>query len=127
MKILIIRFSSIGDIVLTFSFIRALKKAFPKSEIYFAVKDQFKSILFDNSDIDRIIPLGKSHQQSIFKLFEYIRELNEIKFDYVFDLHSNLRSKIITLFLRTDKKFCYDKHHLQRKLMIYLKKFPTFR
>lgn len=124
MKVLIIRFSSIGDIVLTFPVIKAIKTHNPDSHIAFAVKEQFQEILYENDEIDEIIPLTPFHQRGIKSLFAYINTLNDKKFDLVIDLHRNLRSRIITFFVNADRKTHYSKHHLHRKMMILLKRIP---
>ena len=56
MKILVIRFSSIGDVVLTTSVVRCLKKQ-TNAEIHFITKKGFKSILKDNPYIDKLITI----------------------------------------------------------------------
>ncbi|MEY4659918.1 MAG: hypothetical protein RJB36_1684, partial [Bacteroidota bacterium] len=53
MKILIIRFSSIGDIVLTFPVITALRKAYPTSEIHYATKRSFEHLLSGSKEINK--------------------------------------------------------------------------
>lgn len=113
-----------GDIVLTFPVIKAIKKHDPNSHITFAVKEQFQEILYENDEIDEIIPLTPFHQQGIKSLFAYINKLNEKNFDLVIDLHRNLRSRIITLFVNANKKIHYRKHHLHRKMMMLLKRIP---
>jgi ADP-heptose:LPS heptosyltransferase len=53
-KILIIRFSSIGDIVLTTPVIRVAKKQFPDAEVHYVTKEVFKNILIHNPYIDKV-------------------------------------------------------------------------
>jgi ADP-heptose:LPS heptosyltransferase len=59
-KILLIRFSSIGDIVLTTPVIRCLRKQLPQAEIHFLTKPQYKSILEPNPYLDKIHVLDTS-------------------------------------------------------------------
>jgi heptosyltransferase-2 len=54
MKLLIIRLSSIGDIVLTSPVIRCLKKQVPDVDLHFIVKPQFKAVVANNPYIDKI-------------------------------------------------------------------------
>ena len=54
-KILIIRFSSIGDIVLTSPVLRCIKKTFPNCELHYLTKSSYQSILKPNPFIDRLI------------------------------------------------------------------------
>jgi len=87
-KVLIIRFSSIGDIVLTSPVPRSLKKSHPDYEVHFLSKKSNKDLLIHNPHIDKLHILKDS-------LEETIKELKQEKFDYILDLHHNLRSFII--------------------------------
>lgn len=84
-KILIIRFSSIGDIVLTTPVIRCLKTKFPDAEIHYLTKQSFKGILETNPYLSKVYSFEK-------KIQEISKELKEEKFDFVVDLHNNIRS-----------------------------------
>ncbi|MEO5646756.1 MAG: glycosyl transferase, partial [Chitinophagaceae bacterium] len=53
-KFLIIRFSSIGDIVLTTPVIRCLRKKFPDATIHYLTKRAFKGIVENNPYLDKI-------------------------------------------------------------------------
>lgn len=85
MKILIIRFSSIGDIVLTTPVIRCLKQQIPEASIHYLTSDKFKSVLANNPYISKLHVLSKESSQ----LIETLR--NE-QFDWIIDLHHNIRS-----------------------------------
>ncbi len=60
MKILVVRFSSIGDIVLTTPVVRCLKTQIDHAEIHYITKVQFQSILQDNPYIDKLFFLGEN-------------------------------------------------------------------
>jgi ADP-heptose:LPS heptosyltransferase len=83
-KILIIRLSSIGDIILTTPVVRSLKKGLPDSEIHFLVKEEYKDLLIDNPWIDKIHTWNNQPSKTI-------SELKKEHFDLVIDLHKNLR------------------------------------
>ncbi len=85
-KILIIRFSSIGDIVLTTPVIRCLKTQIPNAEIHFLSKKMYGDLLKVNPHLSRIHLLDNN-------LSEIISTLKKEKFDFIVDLHHNLRSK----------------------------------
>lgn len=93
MKILIVRFSSIGDIVLTTPVITALKEADPKHVIHYLTKKSFSSILENNRDIDRLFLMEKD-------LNEIVGQLKEEEYDLIIDLHNNLRTKSLKAKLR---------------------------
>ena len=85
MRLLFIRFSSIGDIVFTTPAIRAAKQQLPGVEIHFLTKQNMKAITEANTYIDQFHYLDKD-------LNSTIEELKKHQFDYVIDLHKNLRT-----------------------------------
>jgi ADP-heptose:LPS heptosyltransferase len=87
-KILIIRFSSIGDIVLTTPVIRCLKLQKPDIEIHYCTKKSFALILENNPYLNKVYYLEES-------IGELIQLLKKEKYDHVIDLHKNLRSFMI--------------------------------
>ncbi|MCX6247196.1 MAG: glycosyltransferase family 9 protein [Bacteroidetes bacterium] len=109
-KILIIRFSSIGDIILTTPVIRCLKTGLPDAEIHYLTKKQNQSILQENPWLTRIWLYEKN-----FK--ELLPQLKAEKFDFIVDLHKNLRSRYLLLNLR---KPCgtFQKLNLKKWLIV---------
>ena len=106
MKFLIIRFSSIGDIVLTTPVVRCLKKQLPDSEIHFLTKQSFGTIVENNPYIDKVHLLAHSWET-------VVHELKEENYDYIIDLHHNLR----TLRLKKDlgiQSFPFNKLNIQK-------------
>jgi ADP-heptose:LPS heptosyltransferase len=105
-KILILRFSSIGDIVLTTPVIRCIKQQVPGAEVHYCTKQGFKGILEHNPYVDKLHLLGDS-------LKELVQQLKAENFDYVVDLHNNLRTRIIKTRLgkpgRSFNKLNYEK------------------
>lgn len=87
MKILLIRFSSIGDIVLTTPVIRCIKRQMDDDvELHMLTKDKFESLSYNNPYIDKTHEYGNS-------LREVIKELKKEEFDYVVDLQKNNLSR----------------------------------
>lgn len=87
-KYLVIRFSSIGDIVLTTPLLRCLKKQKPDCEIHYITKASFKTILENNPNVAKIYTIEKD-------VNEVIQALKKEDYDFVIDLHHNLRSSIL--------------------------------
>jgi len=85
MKFLVIRFSSIGDIVLTTPVVRCLKKQIMSSEIHYLTKSNYSPIVSSNPYIDKVHYLEQS-------LREVINEIQHEDYDYIIDLHHNMRS-----------------------------------
>ncbi|HYF03289.1 MAG TPA: glycosyltransferase family 9 protein [Patescibacteria group bacterium] len=93
-KILVIRLSSMGDIVLTTAFVRQLRAQFPQAEIHFLVGKRFKEILECNPHISKIIEYDHSLQRQEILVFkkDFVKTLSFKKYDVVIDLQRNLRS-----------------------------------
>jgi len=112
-RFLIIRFSSIGDIVLTTPVIRNLKQQVPGSEIHYLVKEQFASLLESNPYVDRVWRLKGS-------IGEVLEEMKDTEFDFIIDLHHNLRSSRIKNSLRR-LSFDVNKLNFRKWLLVNLK------
>jgi ADP-heptose:LPS heptosyltransferase len=91
-KILIIRLSSIGDIVLTTPIIRALKQQLPNSQIHYLTKETNYILINNNPYVDKLFCYTNS-------LSETITELRKENYDYVIDLHKQIRSALICCLL----------------------------
>lgn len=85
LKVLIVRFSSIGDIILTTPVVRCLKTQRPDIEVHYVTKASYQYLLTDNPYIDKIHLLEDN-------LWTLIKQLRNEKFDLVIDLHYNLRT-----------------------------------
>ena len=92
-KILLIRFSSIGDIVLTTPVIRCLKQQLPDIELHVLTKSAYRSICAPNPNINKVHELQGNMK-------ELIRHLREEHYDFVVDLHKNWRSLRVRMALR---------------------------
>lgn len=113
MKILILRFSSIGDIVLTTPVVRTVKTQLDKAEVHYATKVQYKELFEANPYIDKMHYLGAS-------LGDLIHELRQEKFDYVIDLHHNLRTLRVKRALGAPS-FSFNKLNVEKWLKVNLK------
>ena len=109
-KFLIIRFSSIGDIVLTTPVIRCLRKQYPESEIHFLTKYAFKNIVEHNPYINKLHILGDS-----FELM--LHELVVEEYDYIIDLHHNLRTLRIKRHLKNVRSFSFNKLNIEKYIL----------
>ena len=114
MKFLIIRFSSIGDIVLTTPVIRCLRKKYPEAEIHYLTKSSFRGIVASNPYIDKVHILADS-----FELM--LHELKIEEYDFIIDLHHNLRTLRIKRFLKGVKSFSFDKLNVEKYVYVNLK------
>ncbi|MEA2107133.1 MAG: glycosyltransferase family 9 protein [Bacteroidota bacterium] len=113
-RFLIIRFSSIGDIVLTTPVVRCLKNQVKNVEIHYLTKPQFSKILESNPHIDKVHVLKDSFAETI-------HELKYEHFDYIIDLHKNLRSFRVKNRLKIIS-FSFHKLNKEKWLMVNFKK-----
>lgn len=113
MKFLIIRFSSIGDIVLTSPVVRCLKKQVVTADIHFLTKRSYSSITASNPYIDKVHYLEDDLEATI-------ASLRKEDFDYVIDLHHNLRTLKVKRALGK-KAFSFNKLNIEKWLLTALK------
>lgn len=114
MKILVVRFSSIGDIVLTTPVIRALKHGIPEAEIHFLTKPVYKTLLTNNPNIHKVWTLKDDFKATV-------EELRSANFDHILDLHNNLRTLRLAFALRR-KKISFPKINSRKWFAVRLKK-----
>jgi ADP-heptose:LPS heptosyltransferase len=113
-KVLIIRFSSIGDIVLTTPVVRCLKEQLEGgAEVHFITKNKFKSVLSANPYLSKVYGIDKS-------VDEVLPELKAEDYDYVVDLHNNIRSGKIKRSL-DGLNFTFSKLNWQKWLLVNFK------
>lgn len=106
MKFLIIRFSSIGDIVLTTPVIRCLKKQVPEAEVHFLTRDNYRAVIEHNPYIDRVQVLAHSWELMI-------EELKAQDYDYIIDLHHNAKTLRVKNALKK-KAYSFYKLNIQK-------------
>ena len=116
-KILIIRMSSIGDIVLSTSFLQSVKTKFPDSKIDFLIKSEFADIMRHNPLIDDLITFKKI--DGFRGLIRLGKSLRSNEYNIVYDLHSVFRTRVLSFFLK--KRFFKQikKPRLRRFLLFY--------
>ena len=114
MKFLIIRFSSIGDIVLTTPVVRSLKLQVANAEVHYLTKQTYRAIVDSNPHIDKVHVL----EDNLHSLVEDLRAEN---FDYIIDLHHNLRTIKVKKALKGVKAISFNKLNVQKWIQTALK------
>jgi ADP-heptose:LPS heptosyltransferase len=112
-KVLIIRFSSIGDIVLTTPIIRCLKEQVAGIEIHFLTKSSFASLLYTNPHVSKVYSINKN-------VSEVLPILKTERYDFIIDLHHNLRSKQVIWSLQRPSK-SFPKLNFKKWLLVQMK------
>ncbi|MCH7762596.1 MAG: glycosyltransferase family 9 protein [Candidatus Marinimicrobia bacterium] len=115
--ILVLRFSSIGDIVLATSPLTTLRNRFPEARIDFMILSHFAPLLENHPFIDRIIKINKTLPISSLK---WMGKLANDDYDLVIDLHNSLRSKLIRKSLSEPSTLVYKKPRWKRFKLIQL-------
>jgi ADP-heptose:LPS heptosyltransferase len=108
-KILVVRFSSIGDIVLTSPVIRCIKEQLG-AEIHFLTKENFSGIVENNPNITKVITIKS-------KVSEAREKLIAENYDFVVDLHHNLRSSFVKRLLKKPSA-SFPKLNVQKWLLV---------
>lgn len=112
-KILIIRFSAVGDIVLTSPIVRAVKEQIPNVEVHYLVKKEYASIMEANPYVQKV----HSFEGNLKKTIEQLREE---KFDFIVDLQRNLRSFMLIYSLRIPHG-TFPKYNIRKWIFVNLK------
>jgi ADP-heptose:LPS heptosyltransferase len=112
-KILVIRFSSIGDIVLTSPIFRCLKSQLENAEVHALTKKQYASLYASNTNIDQVHEWGEDNAN-------VLAQLKQENFDYVIDLHRNIRTQKIKAALKK-KSYSFPKLNVQKWLYVNFK------
>ena len=113
MKLLVLRFSSIGDIVLTSPVLRCLKEQLPEAEVHVATKAAFADLVRFDPHVDHVHELGED-------LGYLIRRLGSVGFDQVIDLHNNLRTARIKRALGI-RAHAFRKLNIEKWLLVNLR------
>lgn len=118
-KTLVIRFSSIGDIVLAAPFLRVLRKRFPEGQIDFVTRSEYAELVRSNQNLNHTYAFDASGG------FDKLRDLKKVirkeRYDLIVDLHDSLRSKYLRSVLGA-KRVVVDKRIFQRSMLVKFKK-----
>ena len=114
-RILVIRLSSLGDILLTTPVLRVLREHCPAARIDFLTKAAYQDVLRANPCVDRLLLLEP--QQG---LKETLHRLRQTRYDIVVDLQRTLRSCLLYRGLLAQRKLAYTKRTIRRALLVHL-------
>ena len=112
MKVLIVRFSSIGDIVLTTPVVRGVKEQLD-AEVHYLTKKSYQSIVASNPHVSKVYTLDDD-------ISALLSKLKSEQYDYIIDLHRNLRTLRIKASLNK-KNYTFPKLNMEKWLMVNFK------
>jgi heptosyltransferase-2 len=116
LRILAIRFSSIGDVLLTTPLIRAVRQRYPDGYLALLTKEAFAPLVSDNPRLNGVLTLKKGQP-----LDELAAEIRTHSFSHILDLHGSLRSRALR-FLVPGKWSGYRNHRVAREILIRYKR-----
>ena len=116
LNILAVRFSSIGDVLLTTPLFRAIRHRHPTARITVVTKQPYVPLLSHNPHVERVIGLDPGRS-----LASLAAELRAGQYDHRLDLHDSVRSRLLRT-LVPGRWRTYPKHRLARALLIYAKR-----
>ena len=115
-KVLFIRLSAIGDIVMTSLALRCFRNTYPEVKINFLTKEVYADLVGKHLGVDKVIVLKESLRATAQMIVQ-----NE--YDYVMDLHANLRTRWLQQLLPQEIKILrYNKHSVKRQVSVWLKR-----
>ncbi|MFN3781179.1 MAG: glycosyltransferase family 9 protein, partial [Candidatus Kapaibacteriota bacterium] len=120
MKILIIRLSSLGDVILSTFVVRVVQNAFPNSTVDFLVANEFADVFKFNPRISNLIVYDKS-KSFLLHIYDTLSIRNPRNYDVIIDLQNNLRSWVYSLG-KSASIFRFDKRRLYKLLTVIFKK-----
>ena len=118
-KILVIRFSSIGDILLATPLLRVLREKFPDAQIDFLIKSEFAELVKYNPHLSSVIQFSSDAGNELSRINKQIRAA---RYDVLLDLHNSLRTRWLRSFSRARKVRVVDKRVVRRFLLVKRKK-----
>lgn len=118
-KILLIRFSSLGDIIMTTAMIRCVRLAYPNAQIDMIVRADFLDLIRDNPHLNAKI--GLDRRSGFRGLVALYHRIQSERYDLIYDAHRSLRTLFMMPFLRARHKAYFAKHYLRRNLSLVFK------
>ncbi len=103
MKILVIRFQAIGDVMLTSVICNTLKRSFPDSQLDYMVYEVSAPLFDYHPYIDNVISVSPQERKNPFRYFKKLRKIAKSKYDIIIDANSTGKSELVCLFSRHAK------------------------
>lgn len=113
-KILVVRFSSIGDIVLTSPVLRALKEQKPDWTLHFLTKSPYRPLVAHNPNVDKLFGYDSGNWGAL------MGQLRREDYDFILDLHNNWRTRRLSAALKI-RRYAYPKANIRKWLLVRTK------
>ena len=119
-KILVLRFSSVGDIVLSSPLLRVLRSKFPKCQIDYVTRTEYAELVRSNPNINYTYEFNTADGFNGLKTLK--KRIREEQYDLLVDIHGSLRSRYIRTFMGSARVVTVDKREKERLALIKFKK-----
>ena len=111
-RILVVRFGSLGDVILTSATVINLRLAYPDSEIVYLTRERYRCLVERFFGVDRVETVPD--HVSLTELFRRLLQIESGAFDQIVDLHGNFRSWFARSMLTANARYVYPKRRLER-------------
>ena len=121
-KFLIIKLSSLGDIVHTLRAVHTLRREYPEAFIAWVIEERYQELLHDNPDIDEVIPIRTKfwrknlNWESFNEILQKIKSLRNHKFDMAFDFQGLIKSGLIAMLSGASIKVGFNRKNCKEKI-----------
>jgi len=122
-KILVIRFSSLGDVVLASAPVLNLKIGYPESKILFLTKDRHAPIAQRMVGLDQVLAVSDS--PGLTEILKLMARIESEEFDIIIDLQGNFRSFLVRNLLYAGQKVVYARDRIARQRIVAYKDFSN--
>ena len=117
-EILVLRLSSLGDVVLASSFLRSCREHFPSAHVTFVVRDDLAELAAALPGVERVVAVPR--RLGIAALLRLGAELARRPYAHVFDLHHGMRSRLLVRGLGARRRDGFGKQALPRWVLVHL-------
>lgn len=100
MKLLIIRFSSIGDVTQSLSIVSHVKRFYPEAEVHFLTRSDMQDLFKHNTQIFKVWTIDSTF--SFLQLVNFFLNMRSQNFTHIYDAHNNLRSRLARLLIKKE-------------------------
>jgi len=119
-KILVLRFSSIGDIVLSSPLLRVLRARFPKSQIDYVTRAEYAELVRSNQNINYTYEFDAASGFAGLRALK--KRIQAEHYNLLVDIHGSLRSRYVRAFSGPAQMVAIDKREKERAALVRLKK-----
>ncbi|HEX4803460.1 MAG TPA: glycosyltransferase family 9 protein [Myxococcaceae bacterium] len=120
-SVLVLRFSSVGDVILTAPALAALHAAWPRTQIFYAVKGELQHLVAHNPNVAQVVSLNPGES-----FFSFTRRLRALRYGALLDLHGKIRSKLLRALMPKTPSVVWHKRDFHETISVKLG-FRTYR